>query len=83
MITVLEAIRWELSTLRLRVNCLEQAETILGLLRADGAVPARRAEVRHSKGNTQKVYAPALDAGTGARVRHCTWPDHSSWTDRG
>jgi hypothetical protein len=32
MITVLEAIRWELSTLRLRVNCLEQAETILGPL---------------------------------------------------
>jgi hypothetical protein len=32
MITVLEAIRWELATLRLRVSCLEQAEVVLGPL---------------------------------------------------
>jgi hypothetical protein len=32
MITVLESIRWELATLRLRVSCLEEAEVVLGPL---------------------------------------------------
>lgn len=32
MTTVLEAIRWELSTLRVRITCLEQAEVALGPL---------------------------------------------------
>lgn len=66
MITVLEAIRWELSTLCLRVACLEQAETALSPLY--GQLAPRPAEP--TSGTTKKTPpSPTRGHPTSEEVR--------------
>lgn len=65
MTTVLQAIRWELATLRLRVSCLEQAEVVLGPLYE----PMELCQHAGSKPSTGSTFSAGSTPGTAKGAR--------------